>query len=215
DMSWKMATTIQGECAINARDNVITVEDTGVLIIESGAQLTIENAELRGLTSDNFLCVDDTATIIFKDCTIRLGQDFSFDTGSLLFQGDVVFTGTNKFIYAGSQASTIGSNSTLMFDLDTTFSYAPSIANRDLLSMTDETSFLFLNGCTLYSTPTGICLTKGTLFLNNLVTFNSDGTVESEAICVGDGTADNDLTVKILADANVDISGEFHYNNVN
>jgi len=215
DMSWKMATTIQGVCTIDARDNVITIENTGVITVTTGAQLTIENAELQGVTNQNLVCVDNTASIILKNCVIRLSQDFSFDVGSVSFEGEVIFTGTNKFIYSSSQSSAIASHSTLMFDVDTTFSYVPSTADRDLLSMVDDTSFLYLNGCTLYSTSTGLRLTKGTLFLDNAVVFESDGTGNGEAICIGDGTAINDLTVKILSDADIDISGEFHYNNVN
>jgi len=214
DMSWKMATTIQGVCSIDARDNIITIEDTGVLTIESGAQLTFENAELQGLTAQNFICADDTVSVVLRDCIIRLDNDFSFDTGSLLFDGEVVFTGTNKFIYTSSQASTINPNSTLMFDHDTTFLYDPSVANRDLISMTDETSFLYLNGCTLHSTATGIRLTNGTLFLDNQVTLSCEGSVSSEAISFGDGVLANDMTIKILSDACVDVFGAFCYKGV-
>jgi 6-phosphogluconolactonase (cycloisomerase 2 family) len=215
DMSWKMATTVQGECFIDGRDNVITLEDTGVITVTTSAQLTIENSELKGLTSQNFKCSNDNASIVLRNCTIRLDHDFIFDTGSLLFDGDVIFTGTNKFIYSSSRTSTISSGSMLKFDHDTTFSYDPSIANRDLLYMTDETSILHLNGSTLHSTETGIRLTRGAVFLDNAATFSSEGSVTSEAICFGDGTSENDISVKLLSDEDLTLYGPLHYNNTN
>ena len=94
--------------------------------------------------------------------------------------------------------STIAQKSMLFFDFDTTFSYDPPIANRDLLYMVDGTSAFFLNGCTLHSTATGLRLTKGFLFLDNGTTFSCEGTNISESISFGDGIPANDLwSVKV------------------
>lgn len=215
DMSWKVSTTIKGECLIDGGNNIITIEGIGDIVLDSGATLTVENAELRGLTSQTFKCNSDDGSIVLQNCTIRLDNDFTFDTGSLLFKSDVIFTGTNAFIYSSKMASTIYSESKLLFDQDATFKYAPSIANRDLLYMADETSILCLDGSVLHSTPTGIRLTRGTLHLDNLVTLSAEGDVAAEAICFGDGTASNDLTIKALSDCYVICYGEIYSDNVN
>lgn len=215
DMSWRMSTTIQGECLIDARGNRIALEGNGVLSISSGAQLAIENAELSGLTDQTFRCLVDNSSIVLRDCTIHLDNDFTFDKGSILFDRDVIISGTNQFIYSSSQTSTIASNSTLVFDSDTTFKYSPPIANRDLLYMTDEVAFLYLNNCTLHSTSTGLRFTRGTVFLENIVTFSCDGTEDSESICFGNGTAADDVTVNVLSNADINVYGGICYENVN
>jgi len=213
EVSWMMSTTVQGECSIFGKGGKVTIEGDGVITVTSGAQLTLENIELKGLTNQTFRCSDDDSSVVFRNCKINLGSDFSFGTGSLLFEKDVVFTGTNKFIYSSQMTSTIASNATVTFDKDTTFKYDPSVANRDLLYMTDRTSSLFLDGCTLHSTETGLRLTKGALFLNNAITFNCEGANVSEAISLGNGVEDENLTVKLLSGADLTVYGALHYNN--
>ena len=109
--------------------------------------------------------------------------------------------------------STIDFNSTLYVDNGATFRYAPTRVERDLLYMKDKSSRLFLDGCTLHSTKTGMRLTRGKLLLDNNVVFSSEGNAVSEAICFGDGTAANDLDIQVLADAQVNVYGRLEYEN--
>ena len=212
---WKMATVIQDECSIDGKNNIMTVEDAGAVTVTTGAQLTLKNLELKGLTGENFKCHSDDASIVFENCKIRLDHDFAFATGSILFEGETVFTGTNKFIYSSSRTSTIAAGAKVIFDHGTTFKYNPSVANRDLIYMTNDTSSICLNGCTLHSTATGVRLTRGKLILDNLVTLSAEGSNVSESICFGNGIASGDLTVKVLSDVDLDVYGEFYYDNVN
>ena len=214
DTSWKMSTTIQSECTIDGGDHIVTIEDMGVITVTTEAQLTLKNIELRGFSGDTLRCYSDDASIIFHNCKINLDHDFTFATGSILFEGDIIVTGTNKFIYSSSRTSTIAAGATVVFNSDTTFKYSPSIANRDLLYMTDNTSCLYLDSCTLHSTSTGMRLTRGMLLLDNLVTFSSEGSVLSESICFGNGVGSEDLTVKVFSGANLDVYGELYYDNL-
>jgi len=215
DVSWLMSATVQGECTINGNNKRITLDGDAQISVTTGAQLTLKNIELAGLSGSNISCVDNSASIIMKNCTLLLSDNIEFATGSILFDRDIVLSGTNTFCYASDQTSTIGSNSLLYVDQNVTFSYAPSIANRDLLYLTDKTSGFYLNGCTLYSTATGMRLTRGRLFLDNNVTLSCAGTESSESICFGDGTADNDLDTKLLSGADVTVYGGLCYENVN
>jgi hypothetical protein len=110
--------------------------------------------------------------------------------------------------------STIAVNARLKFDLGSTLSYDPSTANRDLFYMPDETSIIHLNNCTVHSTATGLRLTRGTLMLENDVTFSSEGSDPSESISLGDGTSQNDLTIKLMSGVEVTSYGAFRYDNV-
>jgi len=212
-LSLRMGTTIQGDCMIDGRDNKLTLEGDGVITVTSDAALTLKNLDLRGLVGNTFSCYDDTGSIVLENCKIRLNDDFNFSNGSILFNQDVVFTGTNTFIYSSRMGSTISANSYLAFDLDSTLSYDPTTVNKDLLYFTDETSALYFNGSTLFSTSTGIRFTRGTLFLDNGVTFSCDGTKNSEFIAIGNGVAASDMSVKILSGCEIQIYGGLNYDN--
>ena len=92
--------------------------------------------------------------------------------------------------------------------------------------MTDRTSKIYLNGCSLYSTPTGLQLTKGTLIVDHKnYLYNQDGEINgsgpaatsvSQAITFGDGNADNDLNIEIMPGGNIELmSGRLLYQNAN
>jgi len=212
-LSLRMGTTIQGNCMINGRNNTLTLEGDGVITVTRDATLTLKNLDLHGFTSNAFNCYDDTGSIVLENCKVRLNDDFNFSNGSILFDKDVVFSGTNTFIYSSRMGSTVLDNSSLTFDTDSTFSYDPPSSNKDLLYFSDETSGLYLNGSTLFSTSTGIRFTRGTLFLDNGVTFSCDGTNASEFIAIGNGVASGDMRVKLLSDCEVQIYGGLNYDN--
>jgi hypothetical protein len=100
------------------------------------------------------------------------------------------------------------------------FYYAPIVANRDLLSMQDISSELYLNGCALATSSTGMRLTKGTLTVDSSnilidVLFGTPTSL-SESICFGDGIASDDLAINILPGAQLDlVNGILDYQNVN
>ena len=214
DFAIDVPVKFSGNCLINGKENKLTLKKEGQVFISSGCCLKIENLELTGI-NNNILCQDNSSSIIIQNSKLKLLGDFEFTTGSILFNSDVLISGSNKFIYTSRLSSTINSNSFLYFAKGMTFSYAPKIANRNLLYMKDETSWLFLDGCTLLSTSTGIRLTRGTLFLNNDVTFSCAGIFSSQAICFGNGNAECDLSVCVLGDADLQIYGAFEYENSN
>ena len=150
---------------------------------------------------------------MLQNCDLYLSREFEFEKGSILFQSDVLISGTNGFIYESVVGSTIDSYSTLNLKNGLTFKYSPARAERNLLFMQDSTSRLFLDGCTLYSTRTGLCLTRGKLLLDNKVIFSSEGIATSEAICFGNGNSVDDLDILLLADAQVEVYGRLEYEN--
>ena len=114
-----------------------------------------------------------------------LVQDFDFITGQLFVYNDVAITGTSAFVYHSTQPSLITSDATLYFDLGTTFSVAPATFTaypytisspyvlNNFIQMADQTSKLYLNGCSLLSTLTGCRFTNGTINFENKVLINS------------------------------------------
>ena len=216
DAEFIVTTTFSGNCTINGKGNKVYLNERGSFNVASGGQLKLQNLELVGVAKTNLQCLAGDASVIFEDCIVTITSDYTFDTGSILFQGDVVISGTNKFIYSSSWSSTIDSNSTLIINKGATFSYAPSVAARDLMYMENDTSLLYLDNCTLHSTTTGLRLTRGTLYIENLVTLDADGDDRSEAICFGNiNYTTSDLEINILAGANLDVYGRLEYENSN
>jgi hypothetical protein len=214
DISWRMTTTFGGTCSIDAKDNALNFQCGGGIRIASGATLTIKNAFIKTICGLNIAFEDDTASLVLRNVSFQTALGFRFSTGSILFEHDVVMTGTNYFEYASRRTSTIAANSMLMIHKDFTFTYAPPIANRDLIYMEDKSSSFRFCASTLKSTTTGMRITRGRLFFDNHITLSSASINPSESICFGDGTADNDLDIKLLSGANLEIHGGVYINNV-
>jgi hypothetical protein len=202
-----------GNSAINGCGNPLELNTQSIQIMQNG-NLTINNLILEGLANNNLQCVGN-ANIILSSDTLQIASDYSFTSGALVFENDVVITGTNTFIYQTDQVSTITSASSLLVDSGITFSYAPGIADRDLIVMQDITSQLYLNGCTLSSTTTGLRLTVGTLTIDGSNTIKNDGAVSlSQGISFGNGISGDNLNINILPGGSINVvSGALDYQN--
>lgn len=203
DVSWDISALLQGNCVIDCAGKSISLTDNGSMTVASGACVTFKNAILKGLKTSNFSCQDNTASIIFQNAEICLSHDVNFSNGSILFDQDVSLTGTNQFTYSSVMASTIASQAKLTFDKNVMFYYAPAIADGGLFYMTDKTSSLYLDGCTLKSTETRLQLSHGRLFLDNLVTFSG--------VISGDGTVDGELYITICSGAWLNVYGDWDH----
>ena len=197
---------LRNRCKIDGQGKRITLQGNGEIDVLPGGNLTIENAEIWGVKKNNVRCFSDRGAITFRNCYLYLAQDYTFSSGSFFVDDHFVITGTNKFIYTTGLTSTIGSSSMFFFDLGTTLSYNPRVANPNLIFMTDMTSNLYLNGCTLYSTRTGLQLSSGTLIIDDTVTFTSEARYSSEAMIIS-----SNLTTKVLGRATIDLYGFIRY----
>ena len=161
--------------------------------MEQPGTLTIHDICLTNIKDNNIRVIGNTGCIHLKDSALCLSRNFSYTTGGLRFEKDVIITGTNTFNYETASSSTIQSKSTLFLDKNLCFNYAPIVANRDLIEMSNQTASLFMYGCTLKSSTTGLRLTNGTLCVDhkNLL-FNDEATSVSQAFCLGNGVANND-----------------------
>ena len=202
DALFKVPTYFEGNTKINARGAQLSLDFLGQLIVRPGAQLIIEDALVTGLKQDNIRCMTDDGTIILRNCELVLSHNYTFSRGALCFDHDVVISGTNIFTYGVAQTSTIKSLSKLTIDHDVTFYYAPSVADKNLLYMEDETSSLFLDGSTLQISSTGMKLSRGMLLIDNHVTMSTEGENINESL-----EFDTDITVKVLGDATTDLYG--------
>jgi hypothetical protein len=171
-----------------------------------------------GLCANNIRGQGNASSITFKNANMYLSSNYSFTSGKIRFEEEVIISGTNVFEYRPTHINSgIAPNSTLYLNRGITFNYAPDSANRDLLGMTDKTSQLYLNGCTLKSTTTGMRLTKGTLlvdYINDLINYGAIS--NSEGFALGNGNAQDNIDIEILSGGSLNVlSGVLDYNNVN
>jgi len=210
--------TFSGNTWFSGVGNALELLPGGNLVVIPGGHLTLHDMPIIGLSGNNIRCQGNSASITFKNAQFALTSNYSFTSGKIRFEEDVIISGTNVFEYRPTNINSgIASHSTLYLDTGVTFSYAPDSTNHDLLGMTDKTSRLYLNGCTLETTTTGMRLTKGTLLINYINDMiNDNASSISEGFCLGNGIADDDITIEVMAGGSLNIiSGMFNYNNIN
>lgn len=199
----------EGDTIIDGDNNVITLGSNGKFTVANNRSLTLKNLILKDLSgtggSKKIVLNNASSELILDNVTIWLDDDFDFDQGVLTIQNDVVISGSRYgFGYNSSAQSTISKQSQLLIDHGVTFSYEPS--NRTRLTMEDNTSHLYLNGCRVHADGTGLLLTKGTVIFDSLVTLHADGASAATAISLGDSGGD-DITTVVLPGANIEIYG--------
>ena len=202
-----------GNCKIDAKGRIINIR-SGQIQVAQNSNLKIKNAKISGLNVSRLKNLASSSSITLQNCTLDLFDDYIFNTGSLLIKQDVIVSGNSTFNYTSRFTCTIDKNSCFYIDNGITFNYAPSAAKNNLIYMTDQSSVLYLNNCTLSTTNTGILLTQGTLILDNNINFSSTGLALSESIKLGSGIAAQDLNVIMDSSVNLNIYGGFEYNNV-
>jgi len=183
----------------------------------TGTTLTLRNMILRGLKeygSGNRgikFGPSTNQTLILENVELHLTGHYVFTGGSLGIQGFTSMYGWNTFEYQANHNCTIQQDSTLFIDMHTGFTYNPSDHLKTHLIMTDSTSRLFLNGCTLSVPPsTGLSLTIGHLIVDHNTTFFGYGAANiNEGIIFGNGVLANDLNIDIMPAGNINLNAAF------
>ena len=211
NVSWEFDAA-SGKFFIDCKGNTLQFDTSGKIFISGAAgELTIQNGTLQDIAGSgtDLYCSAATDVINLKDMNLTLSADYTIAQGIFNFYNNVVVKGLTatsadlKFIWTtGTTSSQIKADSSLTFDHNVTFSYCSGAPSKVGLAMADETAALVFNGSTLYSTVTGLRLATGNLFIDNRVTFTSEGRNTGEAIELG-----SNLNVEMLAGALLDVYG--------
>jgi len=221
DVTFRGPVRFEGTCLVNGAGNRFSFAGDGSIAVASGSSLLLEDVVLRGVSSGNIYCVDDTAVLTLRDLEWYQDSAYSFSGGGLRFENTVKMFGEATFAYQSVQTCTILANSKLKLDTGFTFSYDPtSSTSKTLFEFVDKTSVLHLNGATLHTTVTGLELTKGTLILKGECTIGSE--IEGsgafpidEGITFGNGIEADDVTCKIAAGTTLNVvAGSLVYKNI-
>lgn len=188
-----------------------TLTFNGATMFDLGGQtLTLRNMTIRGLTGGSqFLGL---GTLVLDNCKIDLGPGttFTYDNANLTINRDVDVRGGGTFRFDGMGTMTLNSFSTLRVDPGTTFDY--NCFSRNLFVMSDATSTLELDSCTLKAQGMeGLQLTTGRVVVEGEVTAdNGANTSPSNGIQLGDGATAANMLFKPGSRFNV--LGKLWYN---
>lgn len=166
-------------------------------------------------------CVNYADVINLRNSEINLAGNYTLSTGSINVYNDVAIRGKGyKFAFSSNGTLAIQSASTLLIDRNVTFSYDSSGLgarggngsttgmSKDQLTMADQTSRLYLNGCSFYGTMTSPRLQTGVLVVGDRVTMTSEGAVDANSIVLSDTGS---LRVEVLSGAVLDVFGALSY----
>ncbi len=206
-----------GMTTIEGQGNTLDLMGTTTFIIDANSSLTFKNIHLKGAGLQNISGTDVTSTLTCENMNWSLDNDFTFTQGTLSVVSNLVLEGDQKqFTFRSAGLALIEPFSTLIIDEGVTFSYDPSIADKELLQFTDNTSRLRLNGGTLHASLIGLNLFKGSLVVDNNSSITSAATTDAEAISFGDGSMSiNNFNLGIDPAAILQIvSGRVLFNNI-
>ncbi len=169
---------IVGDTIIDGCGQSIVFNPHANISVENNATLTLRNLIIKNTRnhplSPCFKVSSAKSKLALDNVEVSITGDMIFGAGQLYIHNDVVFSGTSAFIYHSIAPCFVAPLSTFTFDIGTTFSFAPATTLQDLFVLQDRTSSLYLNGCTLKTTDSGMRLTRGKLIFDNKVTVETN-----------------------------------------
>lgn len=209
--------TCTGNIKIDGQYHSFDLGNTGMITVTSGCTLTLKNITLKNIAGANIYCVDDTARVILENVDVEFIGDSAFNFGSLEIFKKNKFKGGYSFSYTSSQAITIGSQSSLALDTDTTFNYAPVNNAINQFIFTDKTSKLIFNNASFVVNAVGIDFVKGMLEVYGVSSLSALGFGGfNQGITLGDGSSGSNDTILLISNGAqlVIKAGSLNYNNV-
>ena len=213
--------TLGSNIIIDGQGNNLVMGAGAKLQLDTTASVTLRNLNWFNDGDGSIINItDDNAQITLDNVNTAFDTDVAFNNGYLFIANDVSVQGPKKLTYGSLKPLTVEPFAQLKFDFGSTFSFSPNptgphtINDKNLLRLTDSTSELYFNNCTVAAPDYGLKLTKGTVLFDNKVNIEGNTTVvdANHSIELGDGTANGEVEVKVLSGANVTVNGYLFHN---
>ena len=190
----------------------------GTIIIERGSSLALVDVVLQNVSQLSIICLDNASSLTLQNAVWIPSNNYTFSLGILQITGEVQMHGPYTFAYQSIMTCTIQDNSTWFFDYGMTLSYDPTIPRRNLISFQTSNAALYLKGATLYTTPTGLQLTGGTLLIDEDCLFCAER--ENNGFCgsieLGAQDINKDMFCRLIQASRLEIAlGDLIYSNQN
>ncbi len=190
--------TFSGDCQIRGVATKLVLDGTSRITVGPLSTLTLKDLKVAFKNADSISILDSASKIILENCDLILGSSgWNIPTGNIEIKGKVRFFGgspTDPNLYSVVTFSSSGtfkvmSESIMKLGKSVEFKYQPDPSLDGGLTyntkrhfiLTDATSILELDGCTLHSTMTGMALDYGRLIVSDRSIFKIDGFNGNEA----------------------------------
>lgn len=206
--------TFKGNGTLDGHGNTLSLASGGELVVDDDATFKLKNIRIEGISANNIRCLNDSASLKLNNVLWVQDGNYSFTTGSILFEEDSIFSGAYTFSYESNQTSTISQNSMwkIMNDL------ILSIGRKDAIEplyFEDNTSILSFRESSFYVTGSGMQLTNGVLQIISKVKFDIASTESENSLKMGNGDAEHDLLMLFKPGATVEFGcGAFYLDNI-
>lgn len=181
------------ELLLNTSDAISVAPETNLII---------QNITLSGLSNHNMKCLGDNTWLLLKNCDLIMSSDYTFSCGLLGILPDVSIRGQGcTFAFTSPYACGVSFDAILSIDRGVTFKYDSASASKTAFILGPDAT-LYLNGCTLEATHTGLKLEQGTLVIDNTVTISSQARNQAEGIELSGA-----LNIKLMSTALLDVYG--------
>jgi len=209
--------TFKDSCILDGKGHTLCLENGGNIVVAEGADLTIKDIVLNGVSDGAITLLGDNSRLILDGVYWAQDDDFTFSTGSMKFLNRVDFEGESDFIYDSSQTSTIGNNSLWVVrdGLTCKIGRKESYVSAEPLYFEDSSSAIKLKNCSFLVTSSGITLKKGKVVIDGDVDIDNLATTTNGAFMLGSGQVGEDAQLKLESGASIKFkSGWLSYNNV-
>lgn len=169
----------EDQTVIDALGHDIQFGDGSQFFIDTNSTLTIRNALIRYDSSGpGFPPINGSSTnsqIVVDEVDISMSDDMYCSRGSMFIHNEVCALGNNnKLFYTSVSPIYIASGGCLVLDKGTAFCYNPGSSKPDLVNMMDGTSNIYVYGADITCSTTGLLLTGGSLWFDNVASINSN-----------------------------------------
>jgi len=205
DVSLQSPILFENDCVINTRDNKFIIQDRGNIVIGPDSTVHLEHGRVRFDKPGSITFLSPTSRLHLQNTTLELASDAFVGNGSVEIDNDVEVRGPYNFWFATRETSTVDSFSSLRVVDDATLKLGRISGGLEPIYFTDHTSSLIFDNGSFIITPSGATLTKGTIDVQGRCTFSIDSTNYQEALVLGDGTADNNVTMTIRGGSELDL----------
>ena len=126
EQSLSMNWTFTGNTMVNGRGNKLDMNGQ-IIEVQQGGTLTLQNLSIDKVKDTNIRCQRVKSQIVLKNSQLALDSSYTFSSGNLRFERDVVITGSNAVVkYQSCEQSVIARNATLTLENGVVFDYMPT-----------------------------------------------------------------------------------------
>jgi len=207
-----------GNCLIDGHLNGLMLGSNANIIVGHNSSLLLKNIDISGISGYKISCLDNSGALILNNVQWGQSGNYTFSSGSILFDNIVHIIGANTFNYASALTSTINSDSILHFGVNSIFSFgrAKGFHGQQPLALVDNTSVLDLDNCTVSITSSGATLTNGLILAEGEVYIDVHSTTSLGGLYLGNGQVANDILIELAPGAVISfVEGHFINNNFN